>query len=93
MTNLVPVLLPLLVFATLVAYTLVMRWLHLRRHDVPDLEECEFGGSHWWRGSYRYPPTSEPVEEECERCGASRVVAYENGIEEGTILGYELPTP
>ena len=84
-------LLPLVVLTALVAYTLVMRWLHFRQRTVHDPETCPSGGSHWWHGAYRYPPTSEPVEEECECCGATRVVAYENGFEEGTILGYERP--
>ena len=93
MTNLVPIPLPLLVSAVFIAYFLVIRRLHLRRRTVaPDPETCSSGGSYWWRGSYRFPPSLGPVEEECERCGAIRVIAYENGIEEGTILSYEHPT-
>ena len=91
MTDVLHILLPLLVLATFVAYVVVMRWLHIRHCDVPDPETCSSGASHWWRGAYRYPPTLEPVQEECERCGAIRVVAYENGIDECSVLRYVSP--
>ena len=51
----VPILLPVVAMALLVLYSVVMRWLHYQQQRELAPETCSSGGSHWWRGSYRYP--------------------------------------
>jgi hypothetical protein len=70
------VLLLLGVAATAAVYTVVNWRLHRRAMRRLDREACVDGTPHLWNAGFQYPPSTRPVEEECDCCLARRVVDH-----------------